>query len=480
MRRRLLLALLPLLVALLAALEVPLAQTHAARLTQDQFIDAIGDAQRFAGLADQVLRNVAGRGLLDEEARNYARLRGRGVTIVDQENEFLLPRDGADPSPALRAALQVAINGGDPARPRTAWPWRTNPMVVGIPIGQDANIIGAVVVEVPTGRVRAQVGRRVALLVALGISVLVLATALGALPVARWVLRPVDELNATAERLTAGDLSARASERGGPPELRGLAVAVNRTAAALGAALERQRAFVADASHELRNPLATLRLRIEALAARLSGEDEQELRLAVAESDRLARTVTRLLELARAEATAAERVDFDVVALLEQRLTAWTPVLAQTGNVLRVCAADETWSHGLPDAVEYALDVLLDNARKYAPGSPLDIAITRDDGFVELRVRDYGTGISEVEVSRIGERFWRGTYHRSLPGTGLGVATARSLLESSGGLLDVATASPGLAATLRLPAATSGAPPSTSAPRRGAATTDTSSTPPAR
>ena len=112
-----------------------------------------------------------------------------------------------------------------------------------------------------------------ALLAGLGISVLLLATVVGVLPVVRWVLRPVDELGATAARLAAGDLTARASERGGPPELRGLAAAFNRMAASLGAALERQRAFVADASHELRNPLGTLRLRLDALAGSLHGED---------------------------------------------------------------------------------------------------------------------------------------------------------------------------------------------------------------
>ena len=472
MRRRLLLVLLPLLTALLVALEVPLAQTHAARLTQDRFIDGVVDAQRFAGLGDQVLRNVAGRGALDQEARNYARFAESRVAIVDQEVNLLLPHRAAAVSPATRVALLSALAGGDPVRPPTAWPWRSGPIRIGVPIGQGANIIGAVVVEVPTGHIRAQVFSRIALLAALGIAVLILATALAAMRVARWVLRPVDELNATAARLTAGELSARAAERGGPPELRDLAVAVNAMAAALGAALERQRAFVADASHELRNPLATLRLRIESLAERLGGDDERELRVAIAESDRLARTVTRLLELARAEATAAEHGDFDVVALLEQRLAAWTPRLERSAIAVRVSAAGEVRGHGSADAVEYALDVLLDNACSYAAGSPLDIAISADNGYVELRIRDYGTGASEAEVGRIGERFWRGTSHRSEPGTGLGVATARALLHSSGAELDVAAASPGLVVTLRLPAAT--APPRTIAPHPDATPADTS------
>ena len=128
------------------------------------------------------------------------------------------------------------------------------------------------------------------------------------------------DLNATADRLAAGGLNARASERAGPPELRGLARAFNEMADNLALALQRQRAFVADASHELRNPLATMRLRMEALAGKVRGDGERDLQLALSESDRLASVVDRLLELARAEATAAERVEFDVVSVTEQRL----------------------------------------------------------------------------------------------------------------------------------------------------------------
>jgi signal transduction histidine kinase len=475
MRRRLLLALLPLLLALLAALEVPLAQSHAARLTQALFIDSIGDAQRFAGLADQTMHDVAGRGPLEQEVRHSAQLRNRTVTIVDQENEPVLRHDRGG-SRAVRAALRDALAGRDPHLPDTAWPWRKDPIVVALPIGQDANIIGAVAVEAPTTKVRERVADRIALLAGGGLSVLLLATALGALPVARWVLRPVDELSATAARLTAGDLSARVSERGGPPELRGLAVAFNRMASSLVTALERQRAFVADASHELRTPLATLRLRIEALTGKLSGDGERELSLALDESDRLARTLTRMLTLARSEASAAERADFDVVALMTRRLDAWAPLFVEIGSAVRVDACDEAWAHGSVEAVEYALDVLLENACAYAPGSPVDIAVTVGTGSVELCVRDHGSGVSAADACHIGERFWRSTHHRGIPGTGLGLATARSLLESGGGRLDVSVAVHGLAATLWLPAAT-GPGRDTTAPPQGAAPADTPSTP---
>ncbi len=162
----------------------------------------------------------------------------------------------------------------------------------------------------------------------------------------------------------------------------------------LALALKRQRAFVADASHELRNPLATLRLRIEALAGRVDGDGERDLRLALCESDRLAQVVDRLLELARAEATAAERVEFDVVALARQRLVAWEPALAAAGSTARLADGEVAASRSSPEALEYTLDVLLDNARKFAPGGEIEVAVAQCGGAVVVTVRDDGPGLS--------------------------------------------------------------------------------------
>jgi signal transduction histidine kinase len=469
MRRRLLLALLPLLFVLLVALEVPLAQTYAARLTQDLFIESIGDARRFAARGDEAMQALAGRRQLAEELRTQRRIRGRTITIVDRDSALVVPEATPAIEPATARALALALAGDEPSRPPTAWPWRTEPMIVAIGIGQDTGLTGAVAVEVSTGEVRDAVAERFALLAALGLSVVLLATVIGVLPLVRWVLRPVDALAATAARLAAGDLDARTSERGGPPELRGLAAAFNRMAVSLAAALERQRAFVADASHELRNPLAALRLRLDALAGSVHGEDARRLELAIAESERLARTVTRLLELARAEATAAERIDVDLAELTATRLEGWIPALEQVGCAVALESPEHAWARASPDAVEYALDVVLDNVCSYAARTRVEITIVHGAAGAELRVRDHGAG---EDVGHIGERFWRGASHRAIPGTGLGIATARALLASSGGTLRVEPADPGLVATIGLPAAAATA--RTSAPRPRAAAPDRS------
>jgi signal transduction histidine kinase len=473
MRRRLLFVLLPLLTALLAALEGQLAQTYAVGRTQQLLIREMRQAETYAVRAETFVRNGAGRATLADELRAYADLHDVTVAVFDNDGDALLSFPRRKLSPAMLGARNVLLVGATPDDPDTIWPWRQRPMIVGETIGKRGPPAGAIVFEVPTGEVADGVMVHIAELAGTGLAVLLLTTVLGALPLARWVLRPVDDLNDAAGRLAAGDLGARASVRGGPAELRGLARAFNQMADSLVAALQRQRAFVADASHELRNPLATLRLRMEALAGKVHGDGERDRQLALSEGDRLAGTVDRLLELARAEATASERVDLDVVSLTAERLAAWTPALAAAGNVVHVDAPTEAMSRTSPDTLEYALDVVLDNARKFAPGAPIDVGVHVDDAGVELVVRDHGRGLGAAELASVGERFWRSADHRGVPGTGLGLATARALLEGAGAAIDIDVAEPGLSVRLRLPVAT-GPVADTSARHPGATEADTS------
>jgi signal transduction histidine kinase len=310
-----------------------------------------------------------------------------------------------------------------------------------------------------------------------GVGVLLFAFALAALPLTRWVLRPVRDLGIAAERLAAGQLEARAPEDEGPPELRGLAAVFNRMATSLTAALARERAFVADASHQLRNPLGTLRLRVEGLGRHLDTAGGRDLALALEETDRFGVIVDGLLRLAHAEAAIPERIDFDVAGLVRHRVEAWQPYLEAEGVPPRVDIRPAR-ARAAPDAVEHALDVLLDNARKFASGAPVDVTVAEAGGMVRVLVRDHGPGLPAGELARAGERFWRSPRHQNVDGTGLGLAVARALVEGGGGELRLTAANPGLAAALRLPLAT-GAAADTSAPLPDAARAGTWRSPPA-
>jgi signal transduction histidine kinase len=456
-RRRLLLLLLPLLAGLLAALDVPLAQSYADRLSQSLFIERLGDADRFATLADRALRGGSAGRALQAELRRYDELYGAEVAIVDADRQLVLSSRPGGPAggPRVRRALEGALAGRSPARPETVWPWRRGPFVIGEPVGQDSQIVGALVVIAPTDAVRERVGDRILVLALSGVGTLVLATVLCVLPLAAWVLHPVRDLAAAAQRIAAGRLDARVREDEGPPELRGLAGAFNRMAASVKAALDQQRAFASDASHQLRNPLTALRLRVESLAAHVAPPGERDLQAAIEETERLSSTVAMLLRLARAEATAAEEgvVDVDPAAVARGRVADWGPVFAGAGIPLALDVRTERLARGSPQVVEQALDALLDNARKFAGGAPVEVTVADADGEVELCVRDRGPGLTEQELTAASERFWRSPRHQNVDGTGLGLAIARTLVAGAGGRLALRRAEPGLAASVLLPAA---------------------------
>jgi signal transduction histidine kinase len=477
-RARLLVVLLPLLATLLAALGVPLAQSYAGNLTQELFIERLGDARRFATRADATLRGLSGMRPLESELRRTDELLDVAVAVIDAEGRVVVASrpQALTRDPRARRALRRALAGQAPERPATAWPWQRDPIVLGEPVGQDSQVIGAVVLIAPTDEVRERVTRRLVVLAAAGAGVLLLALALAALPLTRWVLRPVQDLAAAAQQLAAGRLDARAPENEGPPELRGLAATFNRMARSLAAALTRERAFVADASHQLRNPLGALRLRVEGLEPHVDAEGARDLRLALEETDRLAVTVDGLLRLARAEATEAERIDVDLGALAERRVETWRPSLEAVGSPLRLHLDSARWARAAPDAVEHALDVLLDNARKFAAGAPVDVTLADAGEAVELVVRDRGPGLGPDELDHAGERFWRSRRHQNVDGTGLGLALARALVEGAGGELRLEPREPGLAAAVRLPPA-SGEPGGTSAPRPDAGRAERSRSP---
>jgi signal transduction histidine kinase len=242
----------------------------------------------------------------------------------------------------------------------------------------------------------------------------------------------------------------------GPNELRRLTHSFDRMAATVSDAMTAQRAFVADASHQLRNPLTALRLRLQLLDECLQGPSAEHYLAAVEETERLRSMLDDLLALARTEASTAApasrvRLD-DVVA---DRLQAWCAAadaqnldLHHTPSGLAVLMA--------PATIATALDAVLDNALKVTPG-PGVVAVTARrtrDGQVELAVQDTGPGLTDDELARAPDRFWRSPRHQNVPVSGLGLAIVQRSLRAAGG--DTRLERPGqggLRVVLTLPAA---------------------------
>ncbi|MFI6288187.1 ATP-binding protein [Streptomyces sp. NPDC051018] len=252
--------------------------------------------------------------------------------------------------------------------------------------------------------------------------------------VTRRALRPVEAIRGEMAAITASeDLSRRVPEPGTGDEVARLARTTNETLAALEASVERQRRFVADASHELRSPIASLRTQLEV------GEAHPELLDvpgAVADTVRLQQLAADLLLLARLDAgerPGRSRVDLGELVREE---VARGP--RGEGVPVTVDAAEGVEVSGSPGQLARVLGNLLDNARRHARTS-VTVTVRREGDHAVLRVADDGEGVPVGERERIFERFVRLDDARSRDegGAGLGLAIARDVAERHGGSLAV-------------------------------------------
>ncbi|WP_226484938.1 sensor histidine kinase [Streptomyces parvulus] len=268
--------------------------------------------------------------------------------------------------------------------------------------------------------------------------------------VTRRALRPVEGIRREMAAITASeDLARRVPVPGTHDEVARLASTTNETLAALEASVERQRRFVADASHELRSPIASLRTQLEVAAAH---PELLDLDGAVEDTVRLQRLAADLLLLARLDAgerPADARVDLAVLAREEAAGRAGVSVREEGGETDAVTVAGSRGQLGR------VLANLLDNAQRHAR-SAVVVSVRRDGGLAVVGVADDGDGVPEADRERIFERFVRLDDARSRDdgGAGLGLAIARDVAVRHGGTLTVHGGPAGGALfELRLPAA---------------------------
>jgi signal transduction histidine kinase len=281
----------------------------------------------------------------------------------------------------------------------------------------------------------------VALWVILGTIAVVamLAATLLAFALARWVNRPLAGLDSAAGRLADGDLAIRAVVDSGPPELRRLAGTFNTMAGRLEALVHGNRAVIADVSHQLRTPLAALRLRLDLLAADTDPATGQELAGALDELARLSRLVDGLLAVARAENVVPVPTAVDVAEVARERVVAWHPVADDRGIVLEA-AEGGPWVRTGPRAsvpawigeghLEQVLDNLIANALDaLSAGGHVTVTAAVTSAGARITVADDGPGMSAEDRERAFLRFTTSNPN----GTGLGLAIVHRLVTSNGG-----------------------------------------------
>jgi signal transduction histidine kinase len=294
----------------------------------------------------------------------------------------------------------------------------------------------------------------------------------GGVFVARRVLRRIDAITGTTQRIMAGDLSGRLPVGRSGDEL-------DRLAENLNAMLERIEALMIglkevsdNIAHDLKTPLTRLRNRAEEALAKSGNETEYRsaLERTIEESDGLIRTFNALLMIARAESGQARdnMDDFDAADVANGIHELYEPLAEDDGMTLHVKAAP-TPLHGNRELISQALANLVENAIKYgkpvaAPqplgadaaaigaGREILIEARRDGETVLLSVTDHGPGIPEADRGHAVERFVRLEASRTLPGSGLGLSLASAVATLHGGDLTLGDANPGLRATLALPA----------------------------
>ncbi len=278
----------------------------------------------------------------------------------------------------------------------------------------------------------------------IGLPVLLLTVGGATYVVTRRALRPVEGIRAEMAAITASeDLSRRVPEPATHDEIARLARTTNETLAALEASVERQRRFVADASHELRSPIASLRTQLEVGAAHPELLDVEG---AVEDTVRLQRLAADLLLLARLDAgERPQDARFDLAELVREEAGA-----RQGVRLDGVASVTVTGSRG---QLARVLANLLDNARRHAR-ERIDVTLRAEGEWAVLEVADDGSGVPEDQRERIFERFVRLDEARSRDdgGAGLGLAIARDVAVGHGGTLMVGQAPRGGALfTLRLP-----------------------------
>ena len=428
LRLRLLGAVAYILLLIIVALEVPLALNIARRVDAEVKNDAASQAFVVAaGASGSMGRPANLQGLAQKAGSDL----GARVIIVNRRG--ILRADSAGPellgtSYASRDEIRLALSGLRAQGERHSDELGADILYTAVPVvNENQQTVGAVRVTQSVEAVNDRVRRSVLALVGIGAFALLLGLALA------WILaetlsRPLRRLAASARRVEAGDLSARAEVKGAT-EQQEVAHAFNDMTERLERVLDAQREFVANASHQLRTPLTGLRLRLESAAVKAAGTDlEAELAAAEHEVDRLSRLLTALLTLAREgqAPTPGRAVSLDEAAAGAH--ARWSDRAEQDGGRIALEGTETVTACASDDDVAIMLDNLIENAIHYSPpGTTVSIRWGQTGPEVWLAVEDEGPGIAPGEEETLFDRFARGRAGKTMPGTGIGLAVVQML-----------------------------------------------------
>jgi signal transduction histidine kinase len=454
LRLRLVLAFGYVLLFAIIALEVPLTLNFSRRVDSEIRAEASAGAQAVAAAASGRLTNQ--RALADLAREQGRRLGGR-VIVVDARGNVLVDSDGAaargEPY-ASRPEIGSALRGATSQGTRHSDSLDADLLYTAVPIVDAGRAAGAVRLTQSVTAVNDEVRRDVLALLGLGAAVLALGLGLAWL-VAGSLSRPLRGLARTARRIAGGDLDARATPTGSTEQIE-VANAFNDMTERLVRALDAQRDFVANASHQLRTPLTGLRLRLESAGLRADDPDlRRDLAAGERETERLAKLLTNLLRLAQDGQPPPTGAALALPDVAERTAERWRDQAEHEGHAIELAGDGAPHVHAAAGDLDTMVDNLVENALIYtAPGTPVRLEWGGAGGEAFLAVLDNGRGIEDDEAERVFDRFYRGSASRDgTPGTGLGLAIVEALARRWGGRATLTNRPDGGArAELRFPA----------------------------
>lgn len=458
MRRRLLFSYLTLTLVVLLLLEAPLGIVYAREQRRRLTASVERDALALSIRAEEAFENngtarfrAAARAYQADTGGRVVVIRPSGSVVVDSD-----PNGSGDQNFRNRLEFKAALARHEVNGSRYSATLGHDILYFAVPIVNGSTLVGALRLTFPTSYVDARIQRGWWVLIGIGL-VALLVVFLVSLRLARQVTIPIERLAAASARVGRGDLDTRAEVPRGPPELRELTEQFNTTTARLERLVHAQQGFVADASHQLRTPLAALRLRLENLESEVSQMPDATADVAgsLTEVGRLSRLVDGLLALARAEQATMQSEPLAIAPIVAGRVDAWRAFAEEHDVTFAVDVHDAGLVLATPERLEQVLDNLIANAIEVAPaGTEIRLSATTTARSMTITVADEGPGLSESQRARAFDRFWRSADgHR---GAGLGLAIVRQLVEADGGSVSLEAASTGgLAVVLRLGAALS-------------------------
>jgi signal transduction histidine kinase len=441
--RRIALVVIALVAVLLGVAAIPLGILTANQDQRDFRTDTLAAATTVSSIAEEFLGDHAA---VLQLTKSIAGLRRRGdvVAVYAADGRQVA---GTRPFPGVTAAIVFAARRD---RAPHVYP-ATESLTAVVPVLSDAG--GSWLGSVAVVRSTEPLDHRLMVLrdwLAAVSAAALLAAALIATALARWVSRPLAALEAAARHLGDGDFASRAPSSAGPLEVRRLSAIFNRMAGRLEALVIGHQVMMADVSHQLRTPLAALRLRLDVLALQSPDQLAEELAGAHDEVARLSRIVDGLLAVARAENVTASPVPVQVEAVIRDRALAWKPAADEKPVALSAPPTEPLTARMREGHLEQILDNLLANAIEAVPaGGHIALTAQQAGNRIRIVVADHGPGMSEQQRHAAFRRF----VSAKPGGTGLGLAIVHRLATADGGTAELAdTPGGGLTVIVDVPA----------------------------